>query len=174
MRKAVSSVLRFFSWLVCLVMFAAAAGIIVMTMLGMKFYCVQTGSMYPSYPVGTMIIVKPMEFAELKENDVITFQIGGNTTVTHRVVGIDKENRLFQTKGDNNQTADSAPVKYENVVGKVVFGVQKIGYLIIFLNTLFGKILLGTSVLGTFGFYMLSRGFQKDDEEVTEITEAEN
>ena len=65
-------------------------------------------------------------------------------------------------------------MKYENVVGKVVFGVQKIGYLIIFLNTLFGKILLGTSVLGTFGFYMLSRGFQNDDEEVTEITEAEN
>ena len=43
------------------------------------------------------------------------------------MVNIDSQNRTFTTKGDANNTADPAPVSWENVIGKVILGIPWAG-----------------------------------------------
>ena len=48
---------------------------------------------------------------------------------------------LYRTKGDNNNVADAILVREENVYGKVLFRIPKLGYVRWFLSTYFGWIL---------------------------------
>ena len=125
--------------------------------------------MYPTYPVGTMVLVEPAKFDDISEGDVITFQPSGSSVVTHRVVGIDKENRLLETKGDNNNTKDGAPVKAKDIIGRVRLGVPFVGYVALFIRTVFGKIVLGVILLSVI-FISFIKG-NRDDDEKEEQTE---
>lgn len=142
-------------------------------MCGMKLYCVETGSMEPNYPIGSMVVVKPVWFDQLKEGDVITYVVSDNTVVTHRLVGIDTEHGLLTTKGDNNVVADASPVSYNNVIGRVEFCVPGFGYVFLFLSTRFGKIMLGIMGVALVGFYILRRMYYKSfEDEEKEAAEA--
>ncbi|MCD7722896.1 MAG: signal peptidase I [Clostridiales bacterium] len=89
---------------------------------------VESGSMQPYLDINTLIVVKEADFDEIATGDVITYVMNEELAlVTHRVVYIDTANETFTTKGDANNTADSLAVMYENVVGKVVFKIPKIG-----------------------------------------------
>ena len=46
----------------------------------------------------------------------------------HHLCEIDTENRYFYTKGDANDVADGSPVLFDNLVGKPVFCIPKLGY----------------------------------------------
>lgn len=133
----------------------------ILLLCGMKLYCIETGSMEPDYPVGSMVVVERVWFESLNEGDVITYVVSGNTVVTHRVVGIDAEHRLLTTKGDNNAVTDASPVSYENVLGRVNFCVPGCGYAFIFLSTRFGKIMLGIFACGLVGAYFIRRYYYK-------------
>ena len=103
---------------------------------GYTVYRVETGSMEPTHPVGSIIYVEDVDPEEISVGDVITFRTGtGSSKVTtHRVIGIDEEGRYI-TKGDNNDDRDLDPGTYERVVGKVVLGISALGYIApIFLN----------------------------------------
>lgn len=84
--------------------------------LGYMPYDVLTGSMKPSYPVGSLIYVKQVSADTLKTGDIITINNAG-TPITHRIVSIDKEQQLVYTKGDANQDADGA-VSFNQIIGK--------------------------------------------------------
>ena len=93
---------------------------------------VLTSSMEPTYPPGTLIIVKPIETADIRIGDPITYQIesGKPDVVTHRVTAIattDGET-TFTTQGDANAVADSKPVLPQQVRGTVWYAVPYIGY----------------------------------------------
>ena len=107
--------------------------------MGMEFFVVRTGSMYPSYPIGTMILVSPTDFSQLNVGDVITFMADKNTAVTHRIYTIDTQNKTLVTKGDNNNTSDKS-INADSIVGKVVFSIPYLGYISIFADTIYGKI----------------------------------
>jgi len=107
---------------------------------------VRTGSMTPKIPVGSAIFSR--ETSSYKYNDIITYIsqdiVNGQPRedyITHRIVDINIDG-TFITKGDANNTADFDPVKKENVVGKVVFTIPYIGYVINFAKTKEGLILL--------------------------------
>ena len=53
---------------------------------GLDIYGVLTGSMEPTYPVGSLIYVKKVDPEELRVRDVITYSLTPNTVVTHRIV----------------------------------------------------------------------------------------
>ncbi|MFZ4893063.1 signal peptidase I [Plantibacter sp. Mn2098] len=95
-------------------------------------YTVATGSMTPTYPPGAVVVVRPTPFDQIKQGDVITFQLksGEPTVVTHRVVGIDVGDKgvTLRTKGDANTSEDAAPVRKEQVRGVVWFGIPYVGY----------------------------------------------
>lgn len=103
---------------------------------GMEAFVVQSGSMEPAYPVGGMVYVKPVDAEALQVGDVITFRLTGDTRGTHRIVEIleEKGQLAFRTKGDANETADTAPVTPDRILGRVCFGVPYLGFLISYIQ----------------------------------------
>ncbi len=99
---------------------------------GFRIYVVRTGSMSPGYRPGDAVITR--DPGRLEIGDVITVErtSGRDTLVTHRIVAI--EGNAITTKGDANDSADAVPARRADVVGKVVAGVPRLGYLLIFLR----------------------------------------
>ena len=98
-------------------------------LIGITPYAVLSGSMEPAYHVGSLIYVKKVPPESIKVGDPITFVLNNDlVVVTHRVVEVDSANRHFITKGDANDSADGAPVLYENLVGKAIFNIPSLGY----------------------------------------------
>ena len=101
--------------------------------IGMHVFTVLSGSMEPTYHVGSLIYVKNVDPFQLEEGDVITFMLDEDTVATHRIVGIvpDEEDDSvirFRTKGDANDSEDGSLVHYKNVVGSPIFTIPKLGF----------------------------------------------
>lgn len=93
---------------------------------------VLTGSMEPTYKVGTIVYYHSINENEIKTGDVVTFK-NGDQIVTHRINDI--KNNLYETKGDANEIPDAKLVEYKNIVGKVApISIPILGYAINFLN----------------------------------------
>ena len=102
--------------------------------IGLNVYTVLSGSMEPTYHVGSLIYVKDVDTDELKAGDVITYMLDEDTIVTHRIADVipdetDPSIIRFQTKGDANDSVDGSLVHYKNVIGTPVFSIPKLGYL---------------------------------------------
>ena len=96
--------------------------------LGYKFFVVLTGSMSPTFDVGDLVVVKETEPEAISVGDVITYSVGNDNVVTHRVKDIMNDDTLqFVTQGDANNVEDMNPVHHEDLVGKVVYQFSGIG-----------------------------------------------
>lgn len=97
---------------------------------------IQSGSMTPQLPVGSLIVTKRVLPGEIKPGDVISFAAGSDATVSHRVTQVKKSGTevSFQTKGDHNQQVDSMLVPAKNLLGKMIFHLPFVGYLLNFLH----------------------------------------
>ena len=112
---------------------------------GYQMYIVLSGSMSPEFDTGSLAFVRETEPEQLVVGDVITFRNPNNpeSLTTHRVVEIQRDDGLrFITRGDANNVNDPNPVPAENVVGMVTFTVPYVGYLLNFVQTTQGLILL--------------------------------
>lgn len=101
-----------------------------------RAYIVQSGSMAPSLPVGSIVITKTA--AVYSEGDIITFTPEGTKNqITHRIVsvGTSDAGATFTTKGDANEEADSWRITQDRVLGKSLFIIPKLGYLADFVRT---------------------------------------
>ena len=82
-------------------------------LVGLQPYTVLSGSMEPTYPVGSLIYVKATDPQDVEVGQPITFVLNEDLVVaTHRVIEIDEENQHFYTKGDANEAADGQPVHF--------------------------------------------------------------
>lgn len=130
-----------------IVLILAVGALFLPRVLGMTPLAVLSGSMEPTYHVGSLIYVADADSAEVQVGDPITFKISDDTMVTHRVVAIDTEAQTFQTKGDANDNVDGGAVAYQNLVGKPVFTIPYMGYVAAYANTTTGMIILVTIIL---------------------------
>ncbi len=96
-------------------------------------YVIATPSMVPTLMVNDGIVVKREK--EFVVGDIITFDSEDPSlfglNITHRVVHkekIDDGSYIYKTKGDNNDSADAVTVSIDNIYGKTVLKVPKIGY----------------------------------------------
>lgn len=112
-------------------------------------YVIISPSMVPTIKVEDAIIILREEPEQLKVGDIITFNSSdprySGLTITHRIVGIEKskdENLLFRTKGDNNNSEDTALVSSDNIYGRVIMKIPKIGYIQYILTQSYGWLLL--------------------------------
>lgn len=92
-----------------------------------------TQSMEPTYPAGTLVIVKPIAPENVEIGDALTYQIksGEAPVVTHRVIAVENSTNgetTFITKGDNNSEPDELPVRPVQIKGTVWYSVPWIGY----------------------------------------------
>ncbi|OGM24676.1 signal peptidase I [Candidatus Woesebacteria bacterium RIFCSPHIGHO2_02_FULL_38_9] len=118
---------------------------------GNKLMVVQTGSMEPAIPTGSIIssgnsvdIVSPIPSAKFSVGDIITFSTGKNIFVSHRVVKVvNKDGGFFyQTKGDNNNSADNNMIEENKVIGKVENTLPYLGRLVVFAKKPAGYLML--------------------------------
>jgi signal peptidase len=119
--------------LLVVVVGAALAAVAVPRLAGATPYAVLTGSMQPTMPAGTLVVVRDVDAADIRTGDVITFNPRPNdpAVVTHRVVGVgfDGDGRpAFRTRGDANDAADPWTVREQQVVGERWYFVPFLGY----------------------------------------------
>lgn len=94
---------------------------------------VLSGSMTPTYRVGTVIYYHQISESDIKEGDVITFSNDSDEYITHRVTEI--KDGLYETQGDANLSPDPKLVDYSRVKGKIAkISIPIIGYYIKFVN----------------------------------------
>ena len=108
-------------------------------LIGLQVFTVLSGSMEPTYHVGSLIYVKDVDPFELESGDVITFMLDENTVATHRIVEVvpDEEDDSvvrFRTKGDANENVDGSIVHYKNVIGSPVFTIPYLGYAVSYIQ----------------------------------------
>jgi signal peptidase len=109
---------------------------------------VQSGSMAPAIPTGSIVFVEGIESSQVDERvtkgEVITYADDGRNLITHRVVEKHQagDSVRFVTKGDANENVDPEPVYRQNVVGEVMFSVPFVGYVIAFADTGYGFLIL--------------------------------
>ena len=141
------TVYKIFTNAILVLLIVLAALLIVPRFLGITPMAVLSGSMEPTYHVGSMLYVKSEAPENIKQGDPITFRINENTMVTHRVIAIDSANQCFYTKGDNNDVPDGGSVAFANLVGKPVFSLPLLGYLAVYASSTSGIIIMVCVIL---------------------------
>ena len=134
MEHIVNKFWNYFTSLMIVIVVMLAIALVGVRVIGLKPYMVLSGSMEPTYRVGSLIYVKETDYRKLQKNDPITYMLNENTIVTHRIVEVvqdpdEPETIRFRTKGDANNAADGSLVHYKNVIGKPVFSIPWLGYL---------------------------------------------
>ena len=109
---------------------------------GLKMLVVQSGSMEPTIKTGSIILIKKQD--TYSTGDIISFVGAGSDSTTHRVTKATIVNgkEIFNTKGDANQGEDREAVGTDNILGRTVFTIPYLGYLIAFTKTQQGFIFL--------------------------------
>lgn len=131
--KAVKSIWNILSSVLVGIVVLLAVALVGVRVVGLQPYVVLSGSMEPTYHVGSLIYVKEVDYKTLQVGDPITYLVSQDTVVTHRIIEVlvDEEDpnvlRYF-TKGDANEAADGTSVHYKNILGKPVFSIPYLGY----------------------------------------------
>ncbi|MEG1858333.1 MAG: signal peptidase I [Pseudoflavonifractor sp.] len=132
----ISKICNFLSTLILLVAIVVAGALVLPKVVGITPMGVLSGSMEPFYHVGSIVYVNTKVTADqIAEGDAITFTVGDDTVVTHRVVAIDQAAQTFTTKGDANETKDFAPVPFSTLVGRAGLSIPLLGTLVGFFAT---------------------------------------
>lgn len=110
------------------------AAIVVPAVTGSTALTVRTSSMEPTFPAGTMVVVRPTAIEDIVPGMVLTYQLksGEPTLVTHRVtqkMSLADGSPIFITKGDANPQPDAAPVKPVQVKGTVWYAIPWVGWI---------------------------------------------
>ena len=109
-------------------------------------YTIVSPSMVPAINVLDVVITMRVDDPEdLDKGDIITFNSTdyrySGVRVTHRIINIEKTSSgeyLYTTKGDNNNTEDSSRISFNEIYGKVLFRIPKIGYVQYYLSSILG------------------------------------
>ncbi len=159
--SSMKKVLHIFSIALQILVILLAGLLLSFRLLGWEQYTVLTGSMEPGLPVGSLLVVRPVEKEDISVGDVITFySSGGQDVVTHRVLDVTEDHII--TKGDANNVRDPSPVPFNRVKGKLVFSIPLLGFISLLLEKvgvlpvlliIFGLILLA---------YILPRFWKKE------------
>ena len=104
-------------------------------LLPYKLYAVQTGSMKPTLPPASAVIVKEGVY---HVGQPISFYVHGGV-VTHRLVAIHADGTT-DTKGDANATIDPWHVSTKAIIGEVVASQPHLGYWLLFLRNPIGLV----------------------------------
>ena len=148
------------------VSFVSASGNGVPSILGIEFFSIQTDSMSPFLEAGDLAIGTVVkDKSTLRQDDIITYWtvINGERVLnTHRIEAIFDGGsfRIFQTKGDNNPSADPMTVHESEVVGKYVAQIGGIGKVFDYLQTSTGFLVVIVIPVFLFFLYHLVQFFR--------------
>ena len=105
---------------------------------------VQSGSMEPTISTGSLVVIRPVDTYNL--GDIITFGPDTKTQVpiTHRIVEKNGNGAAthYTTKGDANNDVDPRTIRKADVIGKTLFSIPYLGYLLDFAKKPLGFVIL--------------------------------
>ena len=106
------------------------------SVFGIKTFCIISGSMEPNIQINDMVIVKEVQQNEINKDDIITFVVNGDT-ITHRVIDVESRNGvlLYTTQGDANNIEDEEKITFENIEGKYIGKIPKVGKIVLALKS---------------------------------------
>lgn len=133
-KKIRSVIKKAVPWIAVAVLIAFLAGI-----LPVAPSVILTGSMEPGIEPGDLVLIDKTACGSLREGDIIQFK-RGDYAVVHRVVKItqaEDDQTAYITKGDANNAPDTEAVLADDVIGRYLFRIPKIGYIPIWLGSLF-------------------------------------
>ena len=133
MTKTMKSLWNVLTTLLVTVVVLLAVALVGVRLVGLQPYMVLSGSMEPTYHVGSLVYVKKVDYKQLQVGDPITYMISQDTVVTHRIIEVlvdeeDPNTLRYFTKGDANDAPDGTSVHYKNIIGKPVFSLPYLGY----------------------------------------------
>lgn len=102
---------------------------------GIKTFVIVSGSMQPDLMIGDIVIVKNCDKNDINVGDIISYR-SGQSVITHRIVEfIESDGQTgYITKGDNNNVKDNVVVKFEDIEGKYIGKISKLGNVVLFLK----------------------------------------
>ncbi|MGB6181520.1 MAG: signal peptidase I [Rhodococcus sp. (in: high G+C Gram-positive bacteria)] len=138
-----------------------AATVVVPRITGATPYTILTASMEPTYPPGTLIVVREVDQSDIRLGTPVTYQLesGKPEVVTHRIVRVSNSANgdvRYVTRGDANGT-DDEPIRYEQIRGAVWYSVPFIGYVNSWINGEQRRIsvLVISGLLGVYALVMI-------------------
>lgn len=166
MMKIMSKVLNTIATLIIVAIVVVSVPLVGPKLFGYQVYGILSGSMEPTYPVGSVVYVKECPPEDIVVGDPITFKMSAasNVVATHRVVEINQEEQSFITKGDNNEHRDASPVEFGRLIGKVMFCLPMLGYIARFTTSTTGIIAMGGCLVLVFALWSLADALGKDKE----------
>jgi len=128
------------AFFVFLVAFSVVTNLTPLT--GRQLFVIIGGSMEPTIPIGSLVVVTPTDPSAIVPGDIITVRADNGVVVTHRVSRIadQPDGRAFEMKGDANQSPDGGLVPSRAIVGVVALSIPYAGYARAFLSTTSGMI----------------------------------
>ena len=147
--------------------FAVLGALVILLMVprcfGYQPYMVVSASMQQSFPVGSLIYVRPATPDEVEVGDPITFT-SGTLTITHRVMEKNDAEQYFVTKGDSNTASEIT--RYQNLKGKALdFSIPYLGYFSAWFMTVQGKIITAVILVCTAGLSIVLGKLEEEDDE---------
>ena len=136
-------------WLLTLV----AVGVVVSAVLfvtgvfSYKIYIIHTGSMSPTIPTRSAVIVHE---GPTQVGQVVTFRAEGGV-VTHRLVK-QLPDGTYETKGDANETIDPDAIEASQIIGPVVAAPHEVGYWLTYFKSWVG---LGSLAFGILCLWLI-------------------
>lgn len=136
--KAFKRIWSLFTTLIVVLVVVVAVALVTLRLTGGQVFTILSGSMEPTFHVGSLIFVRPAEPQNIKVGDPISFVMSEDLVVaTHRVVAVDRDEDgayLFTTQGDANNSPDGTPVHQNNVIGVAFFTIPKLGYFVSYIR----------------------------------------
>ena len=147
--KIIGKLFNIVIWILIIVML----GILLLTVLskrtdvfGYRLYTIMSGSMEPTIHVRDAVITQAID--DPQNGDVIAYE-NGNAITVHRIIKVytEGENRLYETKGDNNNSKDDGLVQKTQIKGKVVARLPILGRTVLYLQSHFIIMILAVGIL---------------------------
>lgn len=113
--------------------------LLLMYILGFRTFAINGWSAEPYHHYGSLAIDYKVPFKDLKVGDFVTWSRSGNSYVTHQIISIDSENRTVvtcQQPAFDPDTNNDGNIKYEQIKGKVLFSIPKVGEFMIGVKSL--------------------------------------
>lgn len=113
---------------------------------GIQPYVVESGSMEPAIQTGSVCFVNQRaKYEDMQVGDIIAFKLDTGAFATHRIKEITNEG--FTTKGDKNKAEDNIITTRSNFIGKNIFSIPNVGFIVKGIQEPKGKIILGTIIV---------------------------
>jgi len=100
---------------------------------GFQYVVILTDSMKPAVNPNDLVITRPVSPEDIRVGDVILYRVtiaNSTYTILHRVVEIRTDEAgktYYRTKGDNRRYPDPWEVYPDQIVGRLVFVIPKVG-----------------------------------------------